>query len=127
MPADITSHAFIAAYIGGILGLGLGMFAILRPHGAARLVGITIDPALPHSISEVRATYGGVFAGGHALALATGHEMAFLALACGWAGAAVVRAASMVADQAVNGANLGGTAFEAVTAVLLAMPVLAAL
>lgn len=117
----------LLAYLGCLMGVGLGLFAIVRPHGAARLVGIAIDGTLPHSVSEVRATYGGVFAGGHALALAAGHEMAFLTLACGWGAAALVRAVSMAADRAVNGPNAAGTAFEAVTALLLAAPVLARL
>ncbi len=114
------------AYAAGLAGLGLGLFAIVSPHGAARLVGIRIDPDLPHSISEVRATYGGVFAGGHAFALVSGNEAAFITLACGWALTGVVRAGSMMMDRAANSANYGGTAFEFAMAALLAGPFLLA-
>jgi len=110
------------SYVGGFIGLGLGLFAIVSPHGAAKLVGIRIDDTLPHSISEIRATYGGVFAGGHAFALATGSETAFLTLACGWGLTGIVRLASILIDRASNGANWGGTGFEFAMAALLAAP-----
>ena len=109
-------------YIAAVIGLGLGLFAIVRPQRAAKLVGIKIDEGLPHSISEVRATYGGVFAGGHAFALATGSDAAFVTLACGWGLTGLVRLVSIVIDRAANGANYGGTAFELVMAGLLAAP-----
>lgn len=112
------------AYIGGVIGLTLGVFAIVRPYGAARLVGIRIDDTLPHSISEVRATYGGVFAGGHTFALITGHEAAFLTLACGWGLTGLVRLFSIVVDRAANQPNFGGMVFEFVMAALLAGPIL---
>jgi len=114
----------VLPYIGGLIGLGLGLFAIFSPHGAARLVGIRIIPELPHSISEVRATYGGVFAGGHAFALASGSEVAFLTLACGWGLTGLVRLVSIVIDRAANGPNYGGTVFELAMAVLLGLPFL---
>jgi len=114
----------VLSYVGGFVGLGLGLFAIASPHGAARLVGIRIDDALPHSISEVRATYGGVFAGGHAFALATGSETAFLTLACAWGLTGIVRLGSIMIDRASNGANWGGTAFEFAMVALLAAPFL---
>ncbi len=114
----------VLSYLGGFIGLGLGLYAIVNPYGAAKLVGIHIDDALPHSISEVRATYGGVFAGGHAFALATGSETAFLTLACGWGLTAIVRLGSILVDRASNGANWGGAAFEFGMVVLLAAPFL---
>lgn len=110
------------SYVAAFAGLGLGLFAAVNPRGAAKLVGIRIDPDLPHSISEIRATYGGVFAGGHAFALISGSETAFVTLGCAWLAAGAVRAASMVRDGAINGANLGGTAFELVMGALLAWP-----
>ncbi|MGD1933834.1 MAG: DUF4345 family protein [Candidatus Phaeomarinobacter sp.] len=112
----------VLPYIAGIIGLGLGVFAIVSPQGAARLVGIKIDESLPHSVSEVRATYGGVFAGGHAFALATGSDAAFITLACGWGLTGLVRLVSIVIDRAANGANYGGTAFELAMAGLLVAP-----
>lgn len=123
-PGSPSMGLYVLPYIGGVIGLGLGLFAIFRPYGAAKLVGIKIDDALPHSISEVRATYGGVFAGGHAFALVTGSDTAFVTLACGWGLTGIVRLVSMVIDRAANGANYGGTAFEFVIAALLATPFL---
>jgi len=115
----------ILSYLAGLAGLALGLFAIVTPHGAARLVGIQIDASLPQSISEVRATYGGVFAGGHGFSLLNGSDAAFLTLACGWGLAGVVRIGSMLFDRAANGPNYGGTAFELAMAGLLAAPILA--
>lgn len=113
---------YLLPYIGGIIGLGLAIFAIVRPRSAAQVFGITIDETSPNSISEVRATYGGLFAGGHAFALVTGSDAAFMTLACGWGLTGIVRLVSMVIDRAANGANYGGTAFELAMAALLATP-----
>ena len=118
--------AFSLAYLAAAAGLALGVFAIVRPHAAARLVGIRIDESLAHSISEIRATYGGVFAGGHLFALIAGDATVFLALACGWGGAALVRMGSMFVDRAPTPANIGGTIYEITAAVFLAAPALIA-
>ena len=92
--ADI---ALVLAVIACCIGGALGGYALARPEDVLELVGLKRDPEKLHSLSEVRATYGGLFLlshGGTAAALgyapAIGAGMA-LALGLAWAGAGVVR------------------------------------
>lgn len=116
--------AILACSIGG----ALGGFALVRPEDAAALVGIKRDPDKPHSVSEVRATYGGLLLashGGTAAALGyspgVGATMA-LALALAWAGAGLARGWSMAKDDADTDFNLRATIFELLMGVALALP-----
>ena len=113
----------IAPYIGAVIGLSLGLYAIFFPYGAARLVGISIREDLPQSISEVRATYGGLFAAGHAYALYVGDPFIFAALGAGWGGTALVRIISIFYDKASNGPNWAGVITELFLFACLFLPV----
>ena len=110
--------------VGAVLSLGLGLYGLFVPMGALRLVGLALDPARPEGISEVRATYGGVFAGFSAAALVLQSPEAFAVLAAGWAGAAVARTASVLVDGAPLRANLAGIVVEAGIAGLAATALL---
>ncbi len=46
-----------------LASLGLGLLGALAPDRARRLVGLAYDPARVEGVSEIRATYGGVFTG----------------------------------------------------------------
>jgi hypothetical protein len=120
--------ALFVAVIACVIGGALGGFALARPEDAAEFVGLRRDPDKPHSVSELRATYGGLFLvshGGTAAALGyspgVGATMA-LALALAWAGAGIARGWSMAKDNADTDFNLRATIFELVMGVALAMP-----
>jgi hypothetical protein len=121
MPADVFT---ILSYLAALFNLGLGLFGLIRPHGALDLIGLQTVPGLAHSISEVRATYGGVFTGVSLYPLVTGEPHAFLTLACCWIGAGICRLASTMIDNAATRFNLTSIAFEFGTGALIALPYL---
>ena len=53
----------LLSVIGAGASLALGLLGFVAPHAALRLVGLQLVPGLAYSISEVRATYGGIFIG----------------------------------------------------------------
>ena len=114
----------IISYAAAIFSLGLGLFGFIRPEGALRLIGLQTVPALAHSISEVRATYGGVFIGVSLYPLLTGQPHAFLTLALGWTLAGVCRLCSSVIDRAMTRFNLTSIAVEFGIGALVALPYL---
>ena len=95
-----------------LFSLGLGLVGVLAPARALKLVGLQLVPGLQHSISEVRATYGGVFVGASLYPLLTGAPQAFLTLASCWIFAGVARLASIVVDRAATGFNFASVAVE---------------
>jgi hypothetical protein len=121
MPAEAVT---ILSYLATLFSLGLGLFGLIRPHGALDLIGLQTVPNLPHSISEVRATYGGVFTGVSLYPLITGEPHAFLTLASGWMLAGVCRLASAFFDGAMTRFNLTSIAFEFGVGALIALPYL---
>ena len=119
----LTGILMHALYLGGVwaavkAGMGSGLSALI--------VGLQPVPGLAHSISEVRATYGGVFIGASLYPLLTGAPPAFLTLACCWLFAGVARLASVVVDRAATQFNFIAIAFELGMGVLLALPYRAA-
>ena len=124
-----TLHmSLFLAVIACLMGAGLGALALLRPGRVLTMVGLSLREGVAHSVSEVRATYGGLFFVSHsgtALALALSPKIgACMAAALGlaWSGAAFGRVVSMITDRTVNRFNLGATAFEAVMGLTLATP-----
>lgn len=103
-----------------LVTLGLGLLGLLRPASAARFA--SIGPQGKTGLSEVRATYGGLFAalGGWALWTQSGTVFEIVGLA--WAGAAAGRLLSVVADRSFAAKNLGRVAFEGGLAALLLAP-----
>ena len=112
----------IISYAAAIFSLGLGLFGFIKPEGALDLIGLQKVPALAHSISEVRATYGGVFIGVSLYPLVTGEPHAFLTLALGWMLAGVCRLCSALFDGAFTRFNLTSIAFEFGIGALIALP-----
>ena len=112
------------ALIAAFASLGLGLLGFIAPHRAMSLVGLNMDPALPHSISEVRATYGGIFMGMSLYALVSQEPHAFLALAAAWLMAGFARIFSAVIDRAPTSANLVGIVVELAIGSLVAWPFL---
>jgi hypothetical protein len=118
MPEALT----ILGYIATLFSLGLGLFGLIRPQGALDLIGLQTVPSLAHSISEVRATYGGVFIGVSLYPLVTGEPHAFLTLALGWMLAGLCRLCSALIDGAITRFNLTSIAFEFGVGALIALP-----
>ncbi|MBU6372920.1 MAG: DUF4345 family protein [Alphaproteobacteria bacterium] len=120
---------------GSTIGAGLGVFGLVTPQRAARLVRLRDDPERPGGGAEFRGTYGGLFLGTHLVVIILLHtpyrEMtlgAALAVAAAWGVTALGRLLSMALDPpsrtGFNGASVG---FELVITGLIAAPVVAAL
>ena len=124
MTAEIL---IFASYAAAFFSLALGLFGLVRPEGALDLIGLQKVPGLAHSISEVRATYGGVFTGVSLYPLVTGEPHAFLTLALGWVLAGVCRLCSALFDGAFTRFNLTSIAFEFGVGALIALPYLSIL
>jgi hypothetical protein len=107
-----------------LFSLALGFLGFVRPLAALELVGLKLDTALPHSISEVRATYGGVFIGASLYPLVSGEPHAYLALASAWLLAGICRLCSAILDGAADRFNLTSIMFEATIGILIALPYL---
>jgi len=120
--------AILLAVIACCIGGALGGYALARPEDVVGMVGLRLDPEKRHSVSEVRATYGGLFLlshGGVAAALGyapgVGATMA-LTLALAWAGAGIGRGYTMVKDDAGTAFNVRATIFEFLMAATLTLP-----
>jgi len=122
MPAEIFT---ILSYLAALFSLGLGLFGLIRPQGALDLIGLQTVPDLAHSLSEVRATYGGVFIGVSLYPLVSGEPHAFLTLALGWALAGFCRLCSAFIDRALTRFNITSIVIEFATGALIALPHLA--
>ncbi len=106
--------------VGALATLGLGLLGLFRPHAAARFTSLSPIGAL--GVSEIRATYGGLFTALGGLALVTQESSAFLVAGIAWLGAAAGRGYSVFADDNREARNLGGIAFEAAIGCLLLFP-----
>jgi len=110
----------LPANLGAVATLGLGLLGLFAPAKAAALT--SLSPLGRDGRSEIRATYGGLFAGMGALCLVTQVELIFLTVGAAWIGAAVGRAWSVVTDQNLSRKNLGGLALESLIGLLLLAP-----
>jgi hypothetical protein len=70
-------------------------------------------------VSEVRATYGGLFIGAGVAVLLSGSTTAATVLGAAWGGAFVGRALSVVIDRSRSKENVAGLVIEAAMAALL--------
>ena len=119
--------AIYLAYGAALFSLALGALGLIAPSRALTLIGLQLEPGLAHSISETRATYGGVFIGASLVPLATGEPYAFLTLAGCWLAAGIARSLSVVVDSAATQFNFVSIAVELGVGTLLALPYLGAL
>lgn len=95
--------------VGVALTLLLGLLAIGKPQVVARFVSIKAVGF--EGLSEIRATYGGFFAGIAILAIITQSTAVFLTVGIGWLGAAMARLASLYKGT-ITPKNIGGVIFE---------------
>lgn len=94
---------------------------LVAPSSAAAFT--SLEPKGRIGRSEIRATYGGLFAAMGGYCLVAREPMVYTVLGVGWMGAAAGRLASVAADRSVAAKNLGGIVFEAAIGALLLAPV----
>ena len=101
--------------LGAIISLALGLMAIIWPSKTESFV--SIKSIGKEGESEVRATYGGFFAGLSLYAMTGQVPEAFIALGFGWFGAALVRLATLLFGS-VTKKNVAAVVFEGVIGAL---------
>lgn len=106
-----------AAYLGAAISIAAGIPGLLWPRPVSRVIGLHIPGRL--GLSEVRATYGGLFIGAGLAVILIGNRDAALVLGASWAGAFLARAVSFVIDRSRTKENIAGLAIEATIALLL--------
>ncbi len=105
----------ITPNIGAAISLLLSSVAITWPSKVEAFV--SIKSLGKDGVSEVRATYGGFFAGISLFAIITQSQVAFMALGCGWLCAAFVRFVTLLFGFTTP-KNIGGVIFEGVIGAL---------
>lgn len=108
------------AYLGAAISVVAGVLGLIWPTPVSRVIGIHIRGLL--GLSEVRATYGGLFVGAGLAVVLIGSRDAALVLGAAWAGAFLGRAVSFVIDRSRTKENIAGLAIEATVALLLLLP-----
>lgn len=119
----------IFACLAAAAGAGMGLYALIDPAWAARLVRLQADPARPGGYAEFRATYGGLFLLSHGAALVAllAHPAVApwiaLPLGLGWVGAGVGRMLAIGLDKVNSPFNQGSVVFELAMGAALLAPV----
>lgn len=107
----------IINYTGAGVTLAMGLLGLVSPGTAAKIT--SIRPVGKLGVSEIRATYGGLFAAMGLFALFAGTRPVFQVVGVAWVGAALGRTVSMAIDRNPSGKNAGAVIFEAVVGVAL--------
>lgn len=107
----------VLGYVGAVISIAAGCLGLLWPKQVSRTIGLQISGQL--GISEVRATYGGLFIGAGAAVVLIASSDAALVLGLAWAGAFTARAVSCIVDRARTKENAVGLVIEGCLAVLL--------
>lgn len=110
------------ANAGALVTLALGALGLMLPGKAAQLVAIS--PVGRTGISEIRATYGGLFAMLGGVVLVAQDRAMFGMVGAAWAGAAAGRLFSIWRDANRERKNLVAFAVELAIGVLLLAPVI---
>lgn len=106
--------------VGALVTTGLGIFGLFFPAGAASFVGIIPDGE--RGISEIRATYGGLFLAMGLVAVVAQSNDIFRVVGFAWLGAAGGRAFSVVRDNSRSGSNLGAIVMEGLIGLSMLVP-----
>ncbi len=107
----------LTATLGAVLSVIAGLLGLLWPRAVSRVVGLALPG--PLGVSEVRATYGGLFVAAGAAVLVLQQRASALVLGAGWAGACAARLVSLVVDRSRSRENLAGVVVEGAMAALL--------
>lgn len=110
----------LAANIGAIATLLLGMLGLIAPRKAAAFTSIA--PLGANGLSELRATYGGLFVALGAQCLLSQSVVVFTVPGVAWSGAAIGRLVSVIIDGNRDRRNLGGMLMELGIGLLLLAP-----
>ena len=103
--------------LGCLITMALGALGAFAPQKAAMFV--SVEPKGRTGVSELRATYGGLFLGMGLTGLQ--NEAAFAVAAACWCGAAVLRAFSVFLDQSFSTKNLRAIGVEGAIGALFAV------
>jgi hypothetical protein len=106
--------------LGALVTTGLGLFGLFLPASAASFASIIPDGE--RGVSEVRATYGGLFLAMGLFAMIAQSADVFRVVGVAWLGAAGARAFSVVRDNSRSGANLGGIVMEGLIGLSMLLP-----
>jgi hypothetical protein len=109
--------ANLGAFITTILGCG-GLFLPLRV-----ATFVSIKPIGENGISEIRATYGGLFLALGLVCLAMQSISFFTVAGIAWLGAALGRLFSLVTDKNNDARNFGGLCIEGFVGLMLLAPI----
>lgn len=110
----------LAANLSALVTLGMGGLGLFAPDRAAAFTRIA--PLGVDGRSEIRATYGGLFAALGLVCLAAQSDAVFLTAGIAWLGAAAGRLVSVAMDRNHGARNLGAVAFEALIGMPLLLP-----
>lgn len=105
------------AGVGAGVSVVAGALGFFLPQQVSKTIGLGLPSQL--SISEFRATYGGLFIGAGLAVLIIGSNEAATVLGAAWAGAFIARAVSVVIDRSRSKENIAGLVIEAAVAALL--------
>ncbi len=114
----------LSANLGSVATLLLGCLGLFSPSRAAAFT--SLSPVGRTGVSEIRATYGGLFAALGLACLVLQSTAVFSTAGIAWVGAAAGRAWSVLIDRNRDPKNLGGVVFELVLGLLLLAPWLSA-
>ena len=106
--------------LGGIITLACGIAGLFWPLAVANLV--SIEPVEERGISEIRATYGGLFFAMGLFALIAQTSDVFRLVGVAWLGAASARSFSYVRDNSRSGMNLGAIVMETSVGLTMLVP-----
>lgn len=106
--------------LGALVTLGLGIYGLFWPLGVAAFVGIL--PEGERGVSEIRATYGGLFLAMGLFAVVMQSGDVFRVVGVAWLGAAGGRCFSVVRDDSRSGANFGAIVMETVIGLSMLVP-----
>jgi hypothetical protein len=112
--------SLILANVGAVVTTLLGLLGLFLPDKAAAFVSIA--PVGLNGRSEIRATYGGLFAALGVLCIAEQTALVFMVAGVAWFGAAVGRVYSAFVDRNFGIKNFAGFALEAGLGTLLVLP-----
>ena len=106
------------AMIGALLTITLGLLGALAPRRVSKVVGI--EPIGGLGVSEVRATYGGLFIAMGGTCLMVNSSQVYFVAAAAWLGAAAMRIPSLIVDRGSYPKAIVGGVIESTIALLLA-------